>query len=146
MAPIPFPTDSDALVQYLKTPPPPGSPYSLPLPGSEREGRSAVYRHWRFVDRPLLTTLDPNTLTSHDIFESTVKKRAHARCLGSRPWDSVKKSYGKYEWMTYAEVAVRRKNFGAGVMELHRKAGVSEEKFGVGLWCQNRPEWQISGK
>jgi long-chain acyl-CoA synthetase len=39
--------------------PPKGQPYSVPIPGSQAEGRSAVYRHWRFKDRPLLETLDP---------------------------------------------------------------------------------------
>jgi long-chain acyl-CoA synthetase len=142
----PLPQDPDALATALKVPPPPGSPYSLPIPNSEREGRSAIYRHWRFIDGPLLQTLDPQVLTAHDAFESSVKKHPNARCLGSRPWDPVTKTFGKYEWMTYAETALRRKNVGAGIVELHKKAGVTEEKYGVGLWCQNRPEWQISGK
>ena len=43
----------------LAAPPPKGQPYSVPLPGSQREGRSAVYRHWRFADKPLLEVLDP---------------------------------------------------------------------------------------
>ncbi|KAE8449721.1 hypothetical protein EG329_007496 [Mollisiaceae sp. DMI_Dod_QoI] len=144
MAPIQYPTDPDALVKALRVPPPPGSPYSLPIPGSEKEGRTAVYRHWRFIDSPLLATLDPKVLTAHDAFEASVKRRPNARCLGSRPWDPATKTFGKYEWMTYAETASRRKNFGAGVVELHKKVGVTEEKYGVGLWCQNRPEWQIS--
>lgn len=39
-------------------PPPVGSPYSVPLPNSEKPGRSAVYRHWRF-QHEFLETLDP---------------------------------------------------------------------------------------
>jgi len=39
--------------------PPKGQPYSVAIPGSEREGRSKVYRHWRFADKPLLERLDP---------------------------------------------------------------------------------------
>lgn len=42
----------------IAAPPPVGSPYSVALPGSEQEGRSKVYRHWRFQDG-LLKTLDP---------------------------------------------------------------------------------------
>lgn len=38
--------------------PPVGSPYSVALPGSEKRGRSKVYRHWRFQDS-LFKTLDP---------------------------------------------------------------------------------------
>ncbi|KAK6583680.1 hypothetical protein PZA11_003410 [Diplocarpon coronariae] len=141
----PLSQDSDALVKALRVPPPPGTPYSLPIPGSQVEGRTAVYRHWRFVDGPLLASLDPSAGTAHEMFEASVKRRPNARCLGHRPYDPVKKTHAeKFEWITYAETAVRRKNFGAGVVELHKLAGVAEEKYGVGLWCQNRPEWQIS--
>ncbi|KAH8781944.1 hypothetical protein BGZ57DRAFT_759472 [Hyaloscypha finlandica] len=136
--------DPDAYASTLKTPPPPGSAYSLPIPGSAKEDRSAVYRHWRFVDSPLLQTYNPEARTSHDFFEISTKKRPNARCLGTRHWDPVTKTYGKYEWITYAETALRRKNFGAGIVALHKKIGVTEEKYGVGLWCQNRAEWQIS--
>jgi long-chain acyl-CoA synthetase len=74
----------------------------------------------------------------------SAKKRPNARCLGRRAWDPVTKTFGKYEWATYQETAQRRRNFGIGLVELHKKAGISEEKYGVGLWCQNRPEWQIT--
>jgi long-chain acyl-CoA synthetase len=43
----------------LQPPPPVGKPYGVPIPGSKVEGRSEVYRHWRFKDG-LLETLDPN--------------------------------------------------------------------------------------
>ncbi|KAK5148971.1 hypothetical protein LTR04_000255 [Oleoguttula sp. CCFEE 6159] len=64
-------------------------------------------------------------------------------CLGHRPYDTATKTFGPYVWQTYAEVQKRRANFGVGLVELHRQAGVMEEKYGIGLWCQNRPEWQI---
>jgi long-chain acyl-CoA synthetase len=142
---VAFPKDPDALKVFLGTPPPPGSPYSLPIQGSDKEGRSAVYRHWRFRDQPLLKTLDPTVLTAHDMFQSTLQRHPKARCLGERTWDPVTKTYGKYEWITYAEVAERRKNLGAGLVELHNKVGVTGDRYGVGLWCQNRPEWQLTG-
>ncbi|KAI1008120.1 Acyl-CoA ligase 891, peroxisomal [Podosphaera aphanis] len=141
MAPEPT---NEAYVKILTTPPPAGTPYSLPIPGSETENRSPIYRHWQFVNKPLLKTLDPKILTVHDSFEASLKKRANYRCLGSRPWNPATKSYGDFEWLTYAQVATRRKNFGKGIVELHKKAGVKSQKYAVGLWCQNRPEWQIS--
>ncbi|KAL2066568.1 hypothetical protein VTL71DRAFT_2639 [Oculimacula yallundae] len=135
----------EALATALRVPPPPGTPYSLPIPGSEKEGRTAIYRHWRFAEGELLASLDPQALTAHDIFENTVRKYPNARSLGARPYDPVTKTHAnKFEWITYSQLAERRKNFGAGIVELHKKAGVTEEKYGVGLWCQNRPEWQIS--
>jgi len=137
--------DPAAWVTAMKAPPPPGSPYSLPLPGSQREGRTPIYRHWRWVNKELPSSIDAQILTAHDAFEASLKKRPNARCLGSRAYDPTTKTFGKYEWMTYGQTAERRKNFGAGLVELHKKAGVTEEKYGVGLWCQNRPEWQITG-
>ena len=47
--------------------------------------------------------------------------------------------------MDYQTVQKRRADFGVGLVELHKQAGVSEKKYGIGLWCQNRPEWQITG-
>lgn len=47
-----------ARASEIRTPPPPGAPYSVALDGSEEEGRSKVYRHWRFKDG-LLESLDP---------------------------------------------------------------------------------------
>ncbi|KAH8593283.1 hypothetical protein B0O99DRAFT_596505 [Bisporella sp. PMI_857] len=126
-------------------PPPPGSPYSLPIPGSERENRTAVYRHWRFVEGPMLQTLDPDIHTSHDAFEFAAKRMGNARCLGKRSWEPATKTWSKFTWISYKEAAERRKNLGAGLVELHKKAGVTEKsQYGIGLWCQNRPEWQLT--
>lgn len=61
--------DVTAQVKELTVPPPPGAPYSIALPGSEKEGRSKVYRHWRF-QHALLETLDPQ-VRSHDSIDST---------------------------------------------------------------------------
>jgi long-chain acyl-CoA synthetase len=137
--------NADANSKAIESPPPKGAPYSVPLPGSQVEGRSAVYRHWRFRDSPLLQTLDPAVRTGHDIFEVAVMKYPNNRCLGERPYDGVTKTWGKFVWQTYAQIAERRRNFGVGLVELHKNLGVTEEKYGVGLWCQNRPEWQITG-
>jgi hypothetical protein len=49
----------------LRVLPPKGQPYSVPIPGSQVEGKSAIYRHWRFVDKPLLETLDPAVWPPH---------------------------------------------------------------------------------
>jgi long-chain acyl-CoA synthetase len=131
----------------MATPPPPGTPYAGPIPGTELENRSPIYRHWRFLDQPLLETFDPAQQTLHDLYEEAVRKWAGKQCLGWRPWNPTTGTWeNKYVWLTYAQVAERRKNLGAGIVELHEKAGISSGKYGVGLWSQNRPEWQISGK
>ncbi|KAF6839248.1 long-chain-fatty-acid-- ligase faa2 [Colletotrichum plurivorum] len=137
--------DTAAYIRELANPPPPGSPYGVPIPGSAKEGRSAVYRHWRFRDGPLLSTFDAAFQTVHDLFEDSVRRRANAKCLGHRAWNSATKEWeNKYTWATYAEVAERRKNFGAGLVEIHHKIGITNDNYGVGLWSQNRPEWHIT--
>jgi len=146
-SPAPFPTDERAFAQLLSVAPPPGTPYASPVPGTEREGRSPIYRHWRFLNRPLLETFNPKLQTVHDLFEHSVSKRANKPCLGWRPWNPATRTWEeKYVWITYAQVAERRKNLGAGIVELHESNGIKTGKYGVGLWAQNRPEWQISGQ
>ncbi|KAI4599249.1 hypothetical protein KJ359_002208 [Pestalotiopsis sp. 9143b] len=138
-------TEAKAWLAKTAAPPPPGSPYAVPVPGSEREGRSAVYRHWRFTDKPLVHTYDPSVRTFHELFQDTVRRFPNNRCLGTRHWLPATKSWdSKYTWQTYAQVEERSKNFGSGLLELHRRVGVTADKFGVGLWCQNRAEWQIT--
>jgi long-chain acyl-CoA synthetase len=67
------------------------------------------------------------------------------KCLGRRPWDSKSKSFGAYVWEDYKTIHERRKNLGAGLKILHERVGVVDGKYGVGLFCNNRPEWQITG-
>ncbi|EUC33441.1 hypothetical protein COCCADRAFT_26231 [Bipolaris zeicola 26-R-13] len=128
----------------LHTPPPKGKPYSVALPGTEIEGRSAIYRHWRFANKPVLEKLVPEISTPFEAFENAVAKWPKNRCLGHRPYDAATKTFGPYIWEDYETIAKRRKAFGAGLVHLHRQAGVTASNYGVGLWCQNRPEWQIT--
>jgi long-chain acyl-CoA synthetase len=78
------------------------------------------------------------------MFEVTALRIPNSPCLGWRPYDSGKKGFGPYEWMDYATVQKRRANFGVGLVEIHKQAGVTDSKYGVGFWSQNRPESQIT--
>jgi len=138
--------DTQAYIKSIAEPPPPGTPYALPIPGTERPNRTAIYRHWRFQNGPLLETFDPAHQSIHDLFEASVAKVPNRKCLGWRPWNSTTKTWEpKYVWMTYSQVAERRKNLGAGIVELQTKRGITGTNYGVGLWAQNRPEWAITG-
>ncbi|KAF1997165.1 long-chain-fatty-acid-CoA ligase/ protein binding protein [Amniculicola lignicola CBS 123094] len=128
----------------LSVPPPKGQPFSVPIPGSQTADKSAVYRHWRFTEGPLLEVLDPKINTAHAAFENSATRYPQNNCLGHRPYDPVTKTYGPYQWQSYEVVQTRRKNLGMGLVHLHREAGVREATYGVGLWCQNRPEWQLT--
>ncbi|KAJ5763144.1 AMP-dependent synthetase/ligase [Penicillium manginii] len=133
-----------AKAEELKQAPPKGTPYSVGLPGTEQEGRSQVYRAWNY-QKELLKTLDPEVLTAHDMFESTANRQPKNHCLGWRAYNPATKTYDQYQWITYEQVQKRRADFGAGLVELHQKHNVHRDgQYGIGLWCQNRPEWQIT--
>ncbi|KAJ9616928.1 medium-chain fatty acid-CoA ligase faa2 [Cladophialophora chaetospira] len=123
--------------------PPKGQPYSITLPNSAQSNRTPVYRHHKSRNG-LLETLDPSVTTAHEMFEYAALRAPHAPCLGYRPYDSAKQAYGPYEWLDYETVRKRRSDFGAGLVELHAREGKVGANYGVGLWCQNRPEWQLT--
>ncbi|EON65859.1 hypothetical protein W97_05101 [Coniosporium apollinis CBS 100218] len=129
--------------EELQKPPPNGQPVSVALPNSEKQGRSKIYRHWRFQDG-LIESLDPSVRTAHDMFEISANRRPEALFLGHRPYDSIKQTFGPYEWMDYGTAQRRMANLGVGLIELHAREGITGTQYGVGLWCQNRPEWQIT--
>ncbi|OJD12742.1 hypothetical protein AJ78_06720 [Emergomyces pasteurianus Ep9510] len=128
----------------FSAPPPKGTPESVQIPGTEQPGRSRVYRHWKIGSGELLKTLDPEVRTAHDLFESSAKRYPKNPCLGARSWDPVNKIWGPFQWMDYQTVKTRRAAFGVGLVELHNRLGVKGSQYGVGLWCQNRPEWQLT--
>ncbi|KAK6441092.1 medium-chain fatty acid-CoA ligase faa2 [Oleoguttula sp. CCFEE 5521] len=123
--------------------PPPGTPYSYPVPGSQQKGRSAVYRHWRRRDG-VVYSLDPAISTAHELFEQSAQLYGHKNCLGYRPYDPLTKAFGPYVVETYAQVHKRKTNFGVGLVGLLESVGVHGRQHGIGLWCQNRPEWQLT--
>lgn len=125
--------------------PPKGQPYSIALPGTEKSDRTSIYRHHKSRNESsLLQTLDPAVTTGHEMFEAAASRFPHAPCLGWRPYDSAKKAFGPYEWLDYETVRKRRSDLGAGLVELHAREGIHGTNYGVGLWCQNRPEWQLT--
>ncbi|KAJ5424442.1 AMP-dependent synthetase/ligase [Penicillium cf. griseofulvum] len=133
-----------AKAEELKKAPPKGVAYSVAIPGTEQPGRSRVYRAWN-AQKELLTTLDPKVTTAHDMFESTANRLPKNHCLGWRPYNSTTKSFDPYQWLSYETVQKRRAAFGAGLVELHHKHNCHRPgQYGIGLWAQNRPEWQIT--
>ncbi|KAK2603832.1 medium-chain fatty acid-CoA ligase faa2 [Conoideocrella luteorostrata] len=136
---------SGIVAEKFSEPPAPGNPHGVPVSGTERPGRTPIYRHWQFQDKPLLATLDPKVRTMHDLFDQAAQRVPGNRCMGIRRWLPETRTWdNKYTWNTYADVSERRKNFGAGLVEIHKRINYPKDKYGIGLWCQNRPEWQIT--
>ncbi|KAG6379112.1 long-chain-fatty-acid-CoA ligase [Boletus reticuloceps] len=116
---------------------------SVPVPGTKRPGQTAHYRNavFDFVDAN--TPGFPKTLP--EIFESACHQNPDARLLGHRPIISTQPlKFGPYIWQTYKQVDARRRKIGSALHELF-KSGVlkADEMETVGIWSQNRPEWQL---
>lgn len=114
---------------------------SVPVPGSEKEGYTPVYRNSAV---PELTTRE----TYYDVF-NIGREKAHDRpCLGWRPFDFESGTFlPKYVWMTYDEVEEQRTAVASALAHLAASGklgqGLPKSNWTVGIWCQNRPEWQI---
>src|SRR5690349_6697758 len=93
--------------------PPNGKPYSVPVTGSAKPGRTAIYRHYAIGDGPLLATLDPNVTTAHEAFEAGCRSNPKGNCLGWRERDKVKNTWGPYKWWSYETVRQKRLDIGA---------------------------------
>ncbi|KAJ7093232.1 hypothetical protein C8R44DRAFT_815926 [Mycena epipterygia] len=131
----------DALCPY-----PAQLPYdkqSVPVPGTKRPGQTAHYRNglWGFLEPTKY-----NIQTLADIFTSGLAKGKDRPLLGHRPVVSKQplKFANQYEWQTYGQVDVRRRQLGSALVHLF-KTGVigGGELETVGIWSINRPEWQI---
>lgn len=140
------PQTAEQFITEMSAPPPVGAPHGVPIPGSERPNRTPVYRHFRYRDQPLLTTIEPDVQSVHDLLELAIKKHANKKALGVRKWNPVTQQHeNKFEWMTYAEMGERRKNLGAGIVDVVQQAGYTNDKYGVGIWSPNSPEWHLVG-
>lgn len=114
------------------------------MPGTEREGQTAVYVSSAF---PSLDFTNPELpQTAYECFEFGLRTDPDANCLGARPWDSTTGDWAKhYEWQSYRDVADQRTRVGAGIMKLRDDGAlgpaveVGSKQFVVGVWAPNRP-------
>ncbi|KAL9103662.1 MAG: hypothetical protein Q9163_001321 [Psora crenata] len=74
------------LAQDLGKPPAHGQPYSIAVPGSEQDGRTPIYRNYRFKDG-LLHTLDPN-VGPHCPISNFVEREGHG-ADETRRWQAL---------------------------------------------------------
>lgn len=110
---------------------------SVEVPGSKQPGFSAVIRN---AVVPELTT----TETFYDLFAIGREKNPHAKYLGKRPWDPVKRDFAPhYEWLTYAQVEEQRTAIGSAMSQLQKDgvlgSGFGPEDWTMATWVQNRP-------
>ncbi|KAJ6606501.1 long-chain-fatty-acid-CoA ligase [Mycena vulgaris] len=137
---------SSFLAEDALLPLPAQMPYdkqSVAVPGTKRPGQTAHYRNglWGLIE-PTKHSIQ----TLPDIFTSGLSKGKDRPFLGHRPVVSKQplKYASKFEWLTYGQVDVRRRQLGSALVHLF-KTGVlgGGDLETVGIWSINRPEWQV---
>ncbi|KAK9474253.1 eukaryotic long-chain fatty acid CoA synthetase (LC-FACS) [Dipodascopsis tothii] len=123
-----------------------GEPQAVPLPGTEAPGLSPVYRNVLSQER-LVHSTHPEIQTQYDAFANSAKIFADRRFLGARYLlDPANDRWSPYVWETYAEIAQRRTDIGAGLCYVNDTLLKNEatSKYSIALFSQSRPEWMIT--
>ncbi|GAA5923429.1 medium-chain fatty acid-CoA ligase FAA2 [Sporobolomyces koalae] len=126
--PIPLPDSVD-----------PKKPQALPVPGSKKPGGSHAYRNAIFSLPQPADPRYPKTL--YEAFDLGLKACGNQQFLGKREWDG--QDWAKeLTWETYNEVDAHRTRVGSGLAKLKEQLNDTSDRWNVGIWSINRPEWQ----
>ncbi|KAN0062945.1 medium-chain fatty acid-CoA ligase faa2 [Thecaphora frezii] len=114
---------------------------TLPVPGTQEPGYSAIYRN---AAVPVLKTSG----TMYDLFNLGKAANPKADCAGWRPWNKDNKNFEPFfEWISYDDVEEQRTAIGSALTHLARQGkfgdGIGDRDWSVGLWVLNRPEYLI---
>ncbi|KAI0771152.1 acetyl-CoA synthetase-like protein [Trametes elegans] len=130
--PIPLPAGAD----YRKQ--------SVTVPGTERPGQTAIYRHSQF---PLVDLNTPGVFTNLvEIFDEGLRRSNGGPFLGHRPILSKKPlQYANYHvWQSWPDVDARRRAIGSAVHALFQSGELGGGDLDtVGIWSKNCPNWLI---
>ncbi|TBU23210.1 long-chain-fatty-acid-CoA ligase [Dichomitus squalens] len=126
---------------------PPNADYnkqSVAIPGSERPGESATYRHSVF---PFLTVDTPGVVTNLvDLYNEGYRRAAGGPFLGHRPILSRKPlTFANYHvWQSWPEVDTRRRAVGSALHKLFQTKELGGYQLDtVGIWSKNCPNWLL---
>ncbi|PWA01976.1 hypothetical protein BB558_001898 [Smittium angustum] len=123
------------------------------VPNSAVEGYSPILKNLVYKDDASITE-HSDKHTVYDIFWSSVKQVPERNFVGHRIYNSTNGTYGPFVFQTYAQVAERVTNFGAGIIQMRlndvqskeEKSSIAKRNWGVAVYSANRPEWNITDK
>ncbi|KAH9851564.1 acetyl-CoA synthetase-like protein [Lenzites betulinus] len=126
---------------------PPGADYhkqSIALPGSERPGHSAIYRHAQF---PLVTLDSPGVYTNLiELYDEGFRIARGGAFLGHRPILSKKplQFANHHVWQSWVDVDARRRAVGSALHKLFQSGELGGGDLDtVGIWSKNCPNWLL---
>ncbi|KAI0357386.1 acetyl-CoA synthetase-like protein [Trametes cingulata] len=117
---------------------------SIAVPGTERPGQTAIYRHSQFE----LVTLDtPGVFTNLiEVYDEGLRRSKGGPFLGHRPVLSKKPlQYANYHvWQSWPEVDARRRALGSAVHKMFQSGELGGGELDtVGIWSKNCPNWLL---
>ncbi|KAI0826724.1 acetyl-CoA synthetase-like protein [Trametes gibbosa] len=126
---------------------PPGADYnkqSITLPGSERPGHSAIYRHGQF---PLVTLDTPGVYTTLlEMYDEGLRIGKDGPFLGHRPIISKKplRYANHHVWQSWPQVHARRRALGSAIHKMFQSGELGGGHLDtVGIWSKNCPNWLL---
>ncbi|KAL0580215.1 medium-chain fatty acid-CoA ligase faa2 [Marasmius crinis-equi] len=117
---------------------------SVEVPGTKKPGQTGHYRNaiWGVT-----STSGPNAFTTlTEVFDNGLQVGRDQPCLGHRPQISANplKFADHYVWESWGSVDDRRRTLGSALHLLFKNGELGGGDLeAVGIWAQNRPEWQI---
>ncbi|EAN33363.2 AMP-binding enzyme family protein [Theileria parva strain Muguga] len=122
--------------------------YSVPIPGTEEEGFSPVYRHPKH-EKILGASDFGDFKTSWDLFQAGLRRNPDAECVGKRKRLPDGK-LGDFEFNTYSEFFKTTKAVGSSLVHhnLVKEQRISQSSFQgtcklVGLFLPSCEEWLL---
>ena len=115
--------------------------YSIEVPGSEKPGSSAIYRHPNAKEH-LDSKLSSGAKTLYEAHVISAQKFATCIHLGTRM--TVDGKPGEYIWKVYAEVRDYAQRVGFGLHHLGITERDEDDHSFLGIYSKNREEWVIT--
>lgn len=120
---------------------------STPIPDSQTEEYSPVFRNSYLKGGDLVGYLHPKYKTFYHLFQESVRIHKNLKCVGYRVKDPKTGEFdNKFTFETYGEVAEKRDYAGSAFLHLVEKYAPEADldNFILTLFSANKPEWIIS--
>ncbi len=120
---------------------------STPVPGSQTDQYSPVFKNSYVKDGELVGYLHPKYKTFYHLFQENLKIHAQNKSIGYRVKDSKTGQFSsEFHFETYQQLAEKRDYAGSGFLHLVSEYAPNADidNFILTLFSANKPEWIVS--